>query len=423
MKVLVVGGGGREHALVKSVAASPKVDKVYCAPGNAGIAGDAECVDISAEDLPGLLEFAKKTEIDLTVVGPEVPLCMGIVDLFEDDGLRIFGPNKAAAELEGSKVFAKTLMQKHMIPTAAFRVFDDEDDARSYLRTVLDWPTVIKADGLAAGKGVVLAEDLEDAAEVVRQMLGEGKFEGAGRRIVIEECLPGAEASIIAFTDGKTIAVLETSQDHKAAYDGDRGPNTGGMGAYSPAPIVTDRILDQVSRDILVPVVHALSKEGRPYRGILYAGLMISKGGPKVLEFNVRLGDPETQAILPRLKTDLVELMEATIDGTLDQVDLEWDPRPAMCVVMASRGYPGAYPKGKVITGLWDAAQMADVTVYHAGTALVGGDVATSGGRVLGVTALGDDLQKARDRAYEAVEAIDFEGARYRKDIGHRVLG
>ena len=423
MRVLVVGGGGREHALVKSVAASPKVDKVYCAPGNAGIAGDAECVDIAAEDLSELLAFSMRTRIDLTVVGPEVPLCAGIVDLFEDAGLRIFGPNKAAAELEGSKVFAKTLMQKHMIPTASFRVFDDEDDAKSYLRTILDWPAVIKADGLAAGKGVVLAADLEDADEVVRQMLGEGRFAGAGRRIIIEECLPGAEASIIAFTDGKTIAVLETSQDHKAAYDGDRGPNTGGMGAYSPAPIVTDRLLDQVSRDVLVPVVHAMSKEGRPFRGVLYAGLMLSKGGPKVLEFNVRLGDPEAQVILPRLRTDLVELMEATLDGTLEDVDLEWDPRPAMCVVMASRGYPGAYPRGMKITGLGAAQGMEDVIVYHAGTALVDGDVATSGGRVLGVTALGDDFAKARDRAYQAVSLIGYEGARYRKDIGHRVLG
>ncbi len=422
MKVLVVGGGGREHALVMKIAESDRVEKVYCAPGNAGIAVDAELVDLEDSDLSGLLAFARDEEIGLTVVGPEVPLCAGIVDLFTENGLRIFGPNRAAAELEGSKVFAKKLMQKHMIPTASFRAFSDQDEAMTYLRTVLDWPVVIKADGLAAGKGVVIVQGLEDAEETITSIMADRQFGEAGRTVVVEEFLNGEEASILAFTDGATIAVLEASQDHKAARDGDRGPNTGGMGAYSPAPIVTDRVLDQVSRDILVPLVHALRKEERPYRGILYAGLMIGKGGAKVLEFNVRFGDPETQVVLPRLKTDLVELMEATIDGTLEQVELEWDPRAAMCVVMAAAGYPGAYARGKRIHGIGDANALEGVTVFHAGTRIEDGDLVTAGGRVLGVTALGDDLAAARDRAYEAVEKITWEGILYRKDIGYRAL-
>ena len=422
MKVLVIGGGGREHALVKKIAESDRVEHVFCAPGNAGIALDAELVDLKDSDLPGLLKFARQEQIGLTVVGPEVPLCDGIVDLFTSEGLRIFGPTKAAAELEGSKAFAKKLMQKHMIPSAAFRTFFDQEEAMTYLRTVLDWPVVIKADGLAAGKGVVIVRGLEHAGEVVDSIMVERRFGEAGSTIVVEEFLNGEEASILAFTDGSTIAVLEASQDHKAAHDGDTGPNTGGMGAYSPAPVVTDRVLDQVTRDILVPLVHALRKEERPYRGILYAGLMIGKGGPKVLEFNVRFGDPETQVVLPRLMTDLVELMEATIDGTLDQVELEWDPRAAMCVVMAAGGYPESYEKGQLIHGIGDAGKMEDVTVFHAGTTISNGDLVTSGGRVLGITALGDDLAAARDLAYEAVEKIDWEDVQYRKDIGHRAL-
>jgi len=422
MKVLVVGGGGREHALVRKLAESDRVEQVYCAPGNAGIAIDAELVPIKDSDLEGLLAFAKDEEIGLTVVGPEVPLCAGIVDLFTANDLRIFGPNQAAAELEGSKVFAKKLMQKHKIPTASFRAFSDREDAMTYLRTVLDWPVVIKADGLAAGKGVVIVHGLEDAEETITSIMDDRQFGEAGQTVVVEEFLNGEEASILAFTDGETIALLEASQDHKAARDGDRGPNTGGMGAYSPAPIVTDRVLDQVSRDILVPLVHALRKEERPYRGILYAGLMIGKGGPKVLEFNVRFGDPETQVVLARLKTDLVELMEATIDGTLDQVELEWDPRAAMCVVMAAAGYPGTYAKGKTIHGIGDANALEDVTVFHAGTQIEGGNLVTAGGRVLGVTALGDDLAAARERAYEAVDKITWEGILYRKDIGYRAL-
>jgi len=422
MKVLVVGGGGREHALVKKIAESPRVSKVYCAPGNAGIAADAELVDIPAGDLKGLLGFAKEQEIGLTVVGPEDPLCDGIVDLFDAEGLRAFGPRKDAAELEGSKAFAKTLMQKHKIPTASFKIFDRAEDARSYLRTVVDWPVVMKADGLAAGKGVIIAEDLAIADEVVTEVMQEGRFGTAGARLVIEEFLQGEEASILAFTDGETIAILEASQDHKAAFDGDRGPNTGGMGAYCPAPVVTSAILDQVSRDILVPVVHALSRARRPYRGILYAGLMISKGGPKVLEFNVRFGDPETQAVLPRMKTDIVELMEATIDGTLGEVELEWDPRHALTVVLASEGYPGSYEKGRPITGLGGFADRDDVIVTHAGTALSGGEIVTAGGRVLAVTGLGKDLAEARELAYEAIGEIRFEGAQHRSDIGHRAL-
>lgn len=422
MKVLVVGGGGREHALVRKIAASPRVDTVFCAPGNAGMAADAECVDIRAEDLPALLAFAKDREVDLTVVGPEAPLCAGIVDLFEAEGLRIFGPRRNAAELEGSKVFAKTLMKKHMIPTATFRKFEDADEARSWLRSVLDWPVVIKADGLAAGKGVVLAANLLEADRTIREMMEERKFGEAGRRIVIEECLMGQEASIHVLTDGQTIAVFDSSQDHKAAYDGDQGPNTGGMGAYSPAPAVTGKVLDQVTRDVLVPLVHAMAKEGRPFRGILFAGIMITKSGPKVLEFNVRMGDPETQVLLPRLKSDLVDLMEACIDGKLDECEIEWDPRPALCVVVASEGYPGSYEKGKAIRGLGKVAEIPDVFVYHAGTALENGQIVTAGGRVLGVTALGEDLRAARDRAYDAVERVDFQGAFFRSDIGHRAL-
>jgi len=422
MKVLVVGGGGREHALVRKIAESDRVEQIFCAPGNAGIALDAELVDIKDGDLPGLLAFAKDQEIGLTVVGPEVPLCEGIVDLFTEAGLRIFGPRAAAAELEGSKAFAKSLMRKHKIPTASFKSFTDQEEAMTYLRTVLDWPVVIKADGLAAGKGVVIVSGLAEAGEMISSIMAEKLFGDAGSKIVIEEFLNGEEASILAFTDGRTIAVLEASQDHKAAYEGDTGPNTGGMGAYSPAPVVTSRILDQVTRDILVPLVHALHKEERPYRGILYAGLMISKGGPKVLEFNVRFGDPETQVVLARMKTDLVELMEATIDGTLDQVELDWDPRAAMCVVMAAGGYPESYEQGKIIHGISDANAMDDVAVFHAGTKIENGNLVTAGGRVLGVTALGEDLAAARERAYQAVAKIDWEDVHYRKDIGHRAL-
>ena len=422
MKVLVVGGGGREHAIIKKIAESPRVKALYCAPGNAGIAGDAECVDIASGDVKGLLSFAKDRDIGLTVVGPEAPLCDGIVDRFTAEGLRAFGPRQNAAELEGSKVFAKTLMKKHMIPSATFRQFDRADEARSFLRSVLDWPVVIKADGLAAGKGVVLAGNLLEADRTIREMMEEGRVGDAGERIVIEECLQGQEASILARTDGSTIAVLEASQDHKAAFDGDQGPNTGGMGAYCPAPVVTPKIMDQVTRDVLVPVVHAMQKEGRPYRGVLYAGLMITKSGPKVLEFNVRFGDPETQVVLPRLKTDLVDLMEACIDGTLDKAEIEWDPRHALCVVVASGGYPGAYEKGRAIAGLGKAAAREGVVVYHAGTALRGGDVVTAGGRVLGVTGLGGTLAAARDRAYAAVGDISFEGGFHRTDIGYRAL-
>ncbi|MCU0725544.1 MAG: phosphoribosylamine--glycine ligase [Planctomycetes bacterium] len=422
MKVLVVGGGGREHALVRKIRESPRVRQVFCAPGNAGIAREAKLVPIPAEDVKGLLSFAKEEEIDLTVVGPEAPLCAGIVDLFTAEHLRIFGPTKAAAELEGSKAFAKSLMQKHLVPTATFRNFRDSEDARAYLHTVLDWPVVLKADGLAAGKGVIVAKSLAEADEVIEEMMERRAFGEAGRRVVVEEFLAGEEASIIAFIDGGTIAVLEASQDHKAALDGDRGPNTGGMGAYSPAPVVTDRVLDQVVRDILVPIVHALHVENRDYRGILYAGLMIGKGGPKVLEFNVRLGDPETQALLPRLKTDLVEMMEATIDGTLDRVELRWDPRAALCVVMASGGYPGRYEKGRTISGLDEAEALDGVHVFHAGTEAAGGRTVTAGGRVLGVTALGADLADAQARAYAAVGKIRFEGAHYRRDIGHRAV-
>ena len=422
MKVLVVGGGGREHALAWSIAKSPRVDRVFCAPGNAGIASVAECVDLGDGDIDALLAFVDSADIDLTVVGPEGPLCDGIVDRFEAAGKRVFGPNRAAATIEGSKVFAKTLMSRYQIPTATYHSFTDLADAKAYVRTLRDLPVVLKADGLAAGKGVIICEDLDQALSGLEEIMGAKRFGEAGNAVVIEECLRGQEASILALTDGQTIAVLESSQDHKAAFDGDNGPNTGGMGAYSPAPVVTLKILHQIESQILVPTIHGMAREKRPYRGLLYVGLMITKGGPRVLEYNCRFGDPETQPLLARLKTDLVDLIEMTIDGDLASAELEWDPRPAVCVVMASGGYPGSYEKGKVITGLDRVPETPDQIVFHAGTAPRGERIVTSGGRVLGVTALGDDVNQARDRAYAACREIRWDGARYREDIAHRAI-
>jgi phosphoribosylamine--glycine ligase len=421
MKVLVVGGGGREHTLVWKIAQSPKVSKVYCAPGNAGTAELAENVAIPADELQMLMRLAEREGIDLTVVGPEAPLVAGVVNRFAAHGLLAFGPSQRAAELEGSKVFAKYIMRKHGIPSGRYDVFETVDAAEEHVREAA-FPLVVKADGLAAGKGVTVCHERKEAFEAIDRAMRERVFGDAGNRLVIEECLVGEEASILALTDGRTIAMLPSSQDHKPAYDHDEGPNTGGMGAYSPAPVVTDAQRDRIERDVIVPIVHAMNKEERPYRGVVYAGLMMTDDGPRVLEFNVRFGDPETQPILFRLQSDIVPALRAIAEGNLQDVKLEWDPRPAVCVVIASGGYPGKYEKGKPITGLDEAAAMPDVMVFHAGTALRDGQVVTAGGRVLGVTAKGDDVRGAIANAYAAVERIHFDGMQYRTDIGAKAL-
>jgi len=421
MKVLVIGAGGREHALVWKIAQSRSVNKIFCAPGNAGIAGQAECVPIGAEDVSALLAYAEKEGIDLTVVGPEAPLTLGIVDAFEKRGLRIFGPSRRAAEIEGSKVLSKEIMQKYGIPSAEFRAFKDYSAAVEYVREK-DAPLVVKADGLAAGKGVILCGDAKEALAALDRIMVQKEFGAAGQRVVVEEFLQGEEASFLAFTDGESVLPLPTAQDHKAVYDDDKGPNTGGMGAYSPAPVVTEEINRAVMEDIMRPTIRALNAEGRKYRGVLYAGLMIRNGRPKVLEFNARLGDPETQPLLVRLRSDIVPVMEATLDGSLGKIRPEWDPRPAVCVVMASGGYPGPYAKGKVISGLEEAARVPGAFVFHAGTAFKDGKIITSGGRVLGVTAVGNGIRDAIEAAYLAAGRITWEGAHYRRDIGRRAL-
>ncbi len=421
MKVLVVGGGGREHALVWKIAGSKEVSKVYCAPGNAGTAKEADNVPISAGDIRALLDFAKEKKIDVTVVGPEAPLVAGIVDLFQKDGLRVFGPRRHAAGLEGSKAYCKMLMKSAGIPSSRFKIFSELSSAKDYAEAT-GAPIVVKASGLAAGKGVSVCSTVEEAHRAIDEMMKERIFGSAGDSVVIEECLVGEEASILAFVDGHSIFTLESSQDHKAAFDGDKGPNTGGMGAYSPAPVVSDRVMSQVERDILVPVAYAANRDGCPYRGILYAGIMITREGPKVLEFNVRFGDPETQPILLRMKSDIMNPIVATMEGRLADAKIEWDPRPSVCVVMASGGYPGSYEKGKEITGIENAEALDDVKVFHAGTALADGRLVTNGGRVLGVTALGETIAAAKARAYEAVERIRFEGAHYRRDISDKAI-
>ncbi|HEY3226234.1 MAG TPA: phosphoribosylamine--glycine ligase [Planctomycetota bacterium] len=421
MKILVVGSGGREHALIWKIAQSPLVEKIYAAPGNAGIARQAQCVDITPDNLEGLADFAARESVHLTVVGPEAPLCRGIVDLFRERKLRIFGPSKAAAELEGSKVFCKELLRRNGIPTAGFRVFSEAASARIFLKTA-PFPLVVKADGLAAGKGAVVCANLSEAEGAIEQMMVKRAFGEAGARVLIEEFLSGVEASVIAFVDGRTIAIMESVQDHKRVYDGDRGPNTGGMGAYSPAPVAAEREAERVEREILVPVVHALNKEQRRFEGILYAGIMYTKSGPKVIEFNVRHGDPECQALVVRLKSDLVPILNAVIDGRLEESSIEWDPRPAVCLVVASGGYPGRYEVGYEISGLAEAEATADTVVFHAGTMAKEGKVVTSGGRVLGVTALGADLRAAQQAAYAAARKINFTGMHYRTDIASKLL-
>jgi phosphoribosylamine---glycine ligase len=425
MNVLVIGKGGREHALVWKLNQSSRVDRVYCAPGNAGTAEDGLNVPIEVTEFDRLIRFAKKEDIGLTVVGPEEPLALGIVDSFHKAGLKIFGPSREAAQLEASKVFSKQLMRHADVPTAEFRVCDHPDPARHYIET-REYPVVVKADGLAAGKGVIVCSTTEDAlAAIDRIMVREEFGRQAGRQVVIEKRMEGQELSIISLVSGRTIVPLQPTQDYKPAGDNDTGPNTGGMGAYCPAPLATGELLQEIDHSILVPTVHALKRSRRPFQGVLYAGLMVTNQGPRVLEFNCRFGDPETQPLLLRLRTDLFELLEAVVDGRLDEFPeerLEWDPRPAVCVVMASQGYPGPYQKGKVITGLAEAAKLPYVKVFHAGTKVQNDLVVTDGGRVLSVTALGDTLSEAKRNAYEAVSRIHFQGAFYRKDIADRAL-
>ncbi len=421
MKVLVIGGGGREHALCWKLSSSSLVDKLYCAPGNAGIAQCAECVPVGAQDVEALVKFAGEQSVDLVLVGPEAALVAGIADLLIEKKIKVFGPTGAAAQIEGSKAFSKDLMNGAGIPTGKYGVFDNRDEAWVFVKK-MGAPVVIKADGLAAGKGVIVSNTLEEASNALSLIMTEQAFGDAGKRVVVEECLVGEEASFIAFTDGRTVLPLAGSQDHKAVFDDDRGPNTGGMGAYSPAPVISSEVHRDIMEMVMTPAVKALAQMGRNYVGVLYAGLMIKNGVPRVLEFNARFGDPETQPQMARLKSDLADAMLATIEGRLEGYSLEWDPRPAVCVVMTSGGYPGKYEKGKIIEGIEDAEAMEDVAVFHAGTKKDGGKVVTNGGRVLGVTALGDDIRSAIDRAYEAVSKIHWDGVHYRKDIGAKAL-
>jgi phosphoribosylamine---glycine ligase len=428
MKVLIIGNGGREHALAWKIAQSPRAKQVLVAPGNAGTAEDAENVAIPADDAPRLITFAKRNQIDLTVVGPEAPLAAGIVDAFQREGLRVFGPSQAAAQLEASKVFCKQLLRHADVPSADYQVFRDAESATRFVTDRYpdrhqDVPLVVKADGLAAGKGVIVCTRRDDALEAIARIAVHKEFGDAGREIVIEERLDGQEASVLAITDGRTIVTLSPAQDHKPAYDGDQGPNTGGMGAYSPTPLVDDTMLGWIEEHVFVPTIHAMKRSRRPFSGVLYAGLMITQQGPKVLEFNVRFGDPECQPLLMRLQTDLLDLLEATVDRRLDELPpLQWDPRPAVCVVMAAEGYPGKYESGKPIRGLAQAAALPDVKVFHAGTQRVDDQVVTQGGRVLGVTALGQSISAAKLQAYTAVKCIRWPGAWCRKDISDKAL-
>ena len=421
MKVFVIGGGGREHALVWKISQSSRVKKIYAAPGNAGMAQLADCAPIKAEDISGLLAFAKQKAVDLTVVGPEGPLSLGIVDAFQNAGLRVFGPDRSAAEIEANKAFTKDLMRKYRIPSADYGTFTDQAAAEAYVRSK-GAPIVVKAAGLAAGKGVVVAATVEEALAALDMIMSKKTFGDAGDVVVIEECLQGEEASFMAFTDGKTVVPMASSQDHKRVFDADKGPNTGGMGAYSPAPVVTKQIERQVMEKIMNPTIRAMEQEGRFFKGILYAGLMIHNEEAKVLEFNARFGDPETQPVLARLDSDLIDIIEAILDGRLAALPIKWKTDSAVCVVMASGGYPGAYEKGKEITGLGRAARHGNVMVFHSGTALRDGKVVTDGGRVLGVTGIGPTVAAAIDNAYAGVREISFEGAHYRRDIGARAL-
>jgi len=420
MKILVVGGGGREHTLVWKISQSPLVRKIYCAPGNAGISSLAECIPISPADLSQLAQFARDNKIDLTVVGPEAPLVEGIVDEFQTQGLRIFGPSREAAQIEGSKAFAKEFMKRYGIPTANYRIFDDRDQAAAHVRKS-EMPLVVKADGLAAGKGSIVCNTHQEALAAIDKIMVQKVFGESGNKVVIEEYLKGEEASVLALTDGSDLLYFSPAQDHKPVYDGDRGPNTGGMGAYAPVPVVDPTTMEEIKRRIFEPAIRGMASEGRPYRGVLYAGLMITDEGPRVLEFNCRFGDPESQVTLPLMKSDLVEAMMAVIEGRLSDFRMELLEKWAVCVVMASGGYPGHYEKGREIRGL-DRDWGEDVLIFHAGTKFKDGKIVTDGGRVLGVTALGEDVRSAIDKAYEAVAKISFEGMHFRRDIGYKAL-
>jgi len=421
MNVLLIGGGGREHAIAWKLAQSSKLDKLFIAPGNPGTAKFGTNADISANDIDKLVKFAKQNNIKLAVIGPEDPLATGAVDVFEAAGIKAFGPSRAAARLEADKAFARQLMRSSAVSCAEGQIFTRFSDAKAYI-ACRDEPVVIKAAGLAKGKGVFVCDDPADGILAAEKIMCNKIFGQAGDTIVVEDKLLGEEASILAFVDGRNIYLIESSQDHKAIGDGDTGPNTGGMGAYSPAPVVTDLLMDKINREILVPIVDGMNRNGTAYKGILYAGIMVTAGGPRVLEFNVRFGDPETQPILARLKSDLLEVMLATCDNRLDKISIEWDRRPAVCVVMASAGYPGKYEKGKKITGIEDAEKLQDVIVFQAGTAIKNGDLVTNGGRVLGVTAMGQTIADAKKRAYEAVDKIKFDGAYNRRDIADKAI-
>jgi len=426
MRILVIGAGGREHAICWKIAQSKKADKIYCAPANGGISRLAEPVAIAADDIKGLADFAASNKIGLTVVGPEAPLVKGITDVFQEKGLRIFGPSRSASRLEASKIFAKEMMRRWNVPTAAFEEFNDYKKARSYVEQSRP-PFVVKADGLAAGKGVSVCHKKDEAFKALDEAMVHKRFGSAGEKVIIEECLEGEEASVIVISDGKNVAPLAASQDHKRVFDGDKGENTGGMGAYSPAPVITPEEERRIMSEVIMPVINGMAADGVSYKGVLYAGIMVTREGPKVLEFNVRFGDPETQAVLPRLKSDLVDLMERSIDGGLKGYSPVWDKKSAACVVMTSGGYPGKYEKGKKIKGLGEAEKIRDAAVFHAGTKKAPGGGApdgylTDGGRVLAVTGLGDTIESAIKKSYEAVSKISFDGMHFRRDIGKKAL-
>ena len=421
MRVLVVGSGGREHALIKKIKESSRVDYIACCPGNGGISYDAECFNVGATDIDGVVALAKQISADLVVVAPDDPLVMGMVDALEEAGFATFGPKANAAIIEGSKVFSKELIQKYNIPTAEYKVFDNADEVMAYIKEKNEFPTVIKADGLALGKGVIIPESLEEAEAGVKEIMEDKIFGDSGNNVVVEEFLTGPEVSVLAFTDGKCVKPMVSSMDHKRALDGDKGLNTGGMGTVSPNPYYTDEVARECMEKIFIPTIEAMNAEGRTFKGCLYFGLMITPKGPKVIEYNCRFGDPETQVVLPRLKTDIVDIFEAINNETLSDLDIEWDERACTCVIMASGGYPKSYPKGIEIKGLTDG-QLDGVTVYHAGTKLDGDKLVTSGGRVLGVTALGDTLEAALEKSYAGVKSILFDGAHFRNDIGKRAL-
>ncbi|WHY64943.1 phosphoribosylamine--glycine ligase [Neobacillus sp. SuZ13] len=419
MKVLVIGGGGREHAIVWKLSQSPKVTQIYCAPGNPGIAELAECVSIAVSDIKKLADFAQKEQIDLTFVGPEEPLSLGIVNFFKEQGLAVYGPSKEAASIEGSKAFAKELMMKYQIPTAKYASFTNYEEALAYVNCE-GAPIVIKADGLAAGKGVVVAKTLEEAEEALQSMMKEVSFGSAGARVVVEEFLEGEELTLLAFVNRTTVKAMVPAQDHKPVYDGDKGPNTGGMGTYAPLPHIDPSIVEQIIHEIVEPTAKAMVEEGCPYEGILYTGLMLTKSGPKVIEYNARFGDPETQVVLPLLETDLLDILLASLTGELENVEVKWKDKSAVCVIMSSAGYPGPFEKGQVIKGLEHITY--PTIAFHAGTTVKDGEILTNGGRVLGITAIGDDLKEARDLAYQSVEKVTFIGAHCRTDIGSKAF-